>query len=70
MLDLRVSSGWFFTLLGVILISVGVFQPDLRAALTDVNVNLYCGISMLAFGLFLLALARRGAQKQRRGQDQ
>jgi hypothetical protein len=64
MLDLRVPSGWFFTLLGVILISVGVLQPDLRAALTDVNVNLYSGISMLAFGLFLLALARRAAPKQ------
>jgi len=62
MLDLRVPSGWFFTLLGVILLFEGVFQPQVRAALTDVNVNLYCGIVMLVFGVFLLSLARRGAR--------
>ncbi len=64
MLDLRIPSGWFFTLLGVILMAYGLFQPQLRAALTDVNVNLYCGIVMLAFGVFLLALARRGAKAE------
>jgi uncharacterized membrane protein HdeD (DUF308 family) len=63
MLDLRIPSGWFFSLLGVILLTYGLFQPQLRAALTDVNVNLYCGVLMLAFGVFLLALARRGAQR-------
>jgi hypothetical protein len=63
MLDLRIPSGWFFTLLGVILMAYGLFQPQLRAALTDANVNLYCGIVMLAFGVFLLALARRGAPR-------
>ena len=62
MLDLRVPSGWFFTLLGLILIAYGLFQPHLRAALTDLNVNLYCGILMLLFGVFLLVLARRGAR--------
>jgi hypothetical protein len=62
MLDLRVPSGWFFTLLGVILMACGLFQPDLRAQLTDANVNLYSGAAMLAFGVFLLALARRGAK--------
>jgi hypothetical protein len=62
MLDLRVPSGWFFTLLGVILMAYGLFQPDVRAAMTDANVNLYSGFAMLAFGVFLLWLARRGAQ--------
>jgi hypothetical protein len=62
MLDLRVPSGFFFTLLGVILVAFGLFQPDLRAAMTDANVNLYAGLAMLAFGVFLLVLARRGAQ--------
>jgi hypothetical protein len=64
MLDLRVPSGCFFTLLGLILIVSGIFQPQLRAPLTDVNVNLYCGVLMLAFGVFLLVLARRGARSQ------
>ena len=63
MLDLRVPSGWFFALNGVILMAYGLFQPELRAALTDANVNLYCGIAMLAFGVFLLVLARRGGER-------
>jgi len=63
MLDLRVPSGWFFTLLGVILLGMGVFAPEARAALTDVNVNLYSGLAMLVFGLFLLVMARRAAGK-------
>jgi len=58
MLDLRTPSGWFFALLGVILVVLGVFTPGLRAALTDLNVNLYCGLVMLAFGGVMLVLAR------------
>jgi uncharacterized membrane protein HdeD (DUF308 family) len=58
MLDLRTPSGWFFALLGTILIILGVFTPGLRAALTDLNVNLYCGLVMLAFGGVMLVLAR------------
>ena len=64
MLDLRVPSGWFFALLGVILLGMGVFAPESRADLArDVNVNLYCGAGMLVFGAFLLILARMGAGK-------
>ncbi|MGB7762069.1 MAG: hypothetical protein WBL61_19715 [Bryobacteraceae bacterium] len=65
MLDLRVPSGWFFTLLGVILVGMGLIVPDARAALTDFNVNLYSGIAMLIFGLFLLLMARLAASKSR-----
>jgi hypothetical protein len=61
MWDLRTPSGWFFAILGVILCAVGVFSPDARAPLTDVNVNLYAGISMLLFGGILLWLARRAS---------
>jgi len=62
-MDLRVPSGWFFALLGVILLGMGVFAPGTRADLTDVNVNLYSGAVMLAFGVVLLLLARRATQK-------
>jgi predicted phage tail protein len=58
-MDLRVPSGWFFTLLGLILLGMGVFKPATRAALTTANVNLYSGASMLVFGLFLLLMAWR-----------
>lgn len=58
MLDLRTSTGWFFTLFGAILAIQGVIAPHLRAALTDVNVNLYCGLLMLAFGGMMLLWSR------------
>ena len=61
MLDLRVPSGWFFTLLGLILLGMGVFAPETRAALTDANVNLYSGLAMLVFGVFLLIMAMAAA---------
>jgi putative Mn2+ efflux pump MntP len=61
MWDLRTPSGCFFGLLGLILCAVGVFAPDLRAPLTEANVNLYTGIVMLLFGVVLLWLARRAA---------
>lgn len=59
MWDLRTPSGLFFVLIGVILCTLGVAGPPVRAPLTTVNVNLYVGLSMLVFGGVLLWLARR-----------
>jgi len=61
-MDLRVPSGWFFSLVGLMLMAMGIFAPDTRAALTTSNVNLYAGIAMLVFGLFLLLLAWRATR--------
>ncbi len=61
MLDLRLPSGLFFAIVGLILCGLGVLSPGARAALTDINVNLYAGLTMLAFGAALLWLARRSA---------
>jgi hypothetical protein len=63
MLDLRIPTGFFFTLTGVILLFMAFFDPNARAALTDANVNLYCGLSMVAFGAFLLTLAWRASRR-------
>ena len=63
MLDLRYPIGWFFTVIGVLLIALGLFAPEMRAALTSDNVNLNCGAVMTAFGLCMLALAWRGARR-------
>ena len=60
-MDLRIPSGLFFTILGLILTVMGLFSPGVRAPLTDVNVNLYAGITMLVFGAVLLLLGRRAA---------
>lgn len=60
-MDLRKPSGWFFTLLGVLLVITGLVSPASRAPLTDVNVNLYAGAVIVAFGGILLWLARRAS---------
>jgi hypothetical protein len=60
-MDLRVTTGWFFILLGLILLGMGIFAPESRAALTEANINLYCGFGMLAFGVLMLLLARTAA---------
>ena len=58
MLDLRVPTGFFFSIVGLILVAMGIFAPNERAALTDSNVNLYSGLAMLVFGLFMLGLTK------------
>jgi hypothetical protein len=63
MLDLRLPTGVFFTLLGLILVAMGILAPDEHAALTETNVNLYCGLAMLAFGVFMLVLSKRAAAR-------
>jgi uncharacterized membrane protein HdeD (DUF308 family) len=66
-MDLRVPSGWFFTLVGLILLGMGVFAPHANAApLTTENVNLYAGACMLVFGIFMLAMAWRATQREKR----
>ena len=57
MLDLRIPSGFFFAITGVILVAVSFTNP--HAPMTDANVDLYTGLSMVALGGVLLALANR-----------
>jgi uncharacterized membrane protein len=57
--DLRVPSGIFFTLVGLILVIWGIVDPDNLAPLSQTNVNLYAGLVMLVFGGILLLLAHR-----------
>ena len=61
MLDLRIPSGLFFGIVGVILCGLGLFSPAPSGIITDINVNLYSGLVMLLFGIALLILARRSA---------
>lgn len=59
-MDLRVPSGWFFLLIGGILVVVGVTGTR-PAPLTEVNVNLYSGAAMALFGGIMLWLSRKQA---------
>jgi hypothetical protein len=60
MSDLRTPIGIFFTLVGLVVGITGL-AAGYRAPLDTANVNLYCGISMLAFGGVMLWLARRSS---------
>ena len=60
MRDLRIPIGAFFTLIGLVLAITGVVTES-RAPLETANVNLYCGVTMLAFGGVMLWLARRSS---------
>jgi hypothetical protein len=57
MLDLRLPTGLFFAIVGLLLIAVSFTSP--RAPMTDANVDLYTGAAMLAFGGVMLLLALR-----------
>ncbi len=59
MLDLRVPTGLFFAATGLILVLLGMFSRQARSSFTSVNVNLYAGLAMLVFGLFMLAMTRK-----------
>jgi len=58
--DLRIPIGIFFTLVGLLVGMTGLVA-GYRAPLESENVNLYCGISILAFGGVMLWLARRSS---------
>ena len=58
MADLRIPIGIFFMLVGL-LVGIAGSLAGYRAPLEPRNVNLYCGISILAFGGVMLWLARR-----------
>ena len=58
MLDLRKPAGYFFLLLGLLLLSTA-FAFEFRAPLLEMNLNLSFGIFCIAFGGVFLWLARR-----------
>jgi hypothetical protein len=73
-LDIRLPIGMLFTVLGVILMGYGVAtlnDPALYSRSDSVNVNLWWGIVMLAFGLGMLLSARfYGGRLSARSADQ
>lgn len=60
-LDLRWPVGLLFTLLGALLVVFGLTSdPAIYVRSLGVNVNLWWGVVMMAFGLVMIGLARRG----------
>lgn len=64
-LDLRLPIGLMFSIFGVALTAFGlVSDPSIYARSLGINVNLWWGLVLLAFGLVMLgfALRARGAR--------
>ncbi len=61
-LDVRLPLGGLFSVLGVLLVGFGAATrgSELYQRSLGVNVNLWWGLVMLAFGVLLLLMVRRG----------
>jgi hypothetical protein len=60
-LDLRLPIGYMFTIFGVLLAGFGlVSDKAIYAKSLGINVNLWWGLALVAFGLIMLLLAFRG----------
>ena len=63
-LDIRYPIGWMFSLFGVILALFGLFSDKhIYARSLGININLYAGLGLLAFGIVMLLLAWFGSAK-------
>ena len=61
--DLRIPMGMMFTLMGAVLMAFGLSTNDNPAMYVNcqgINVNLWCGLALMVFGLLMVTLGRRG----------
>ena len=75
-LDIRIPIGLLFVVQGVLLVVFGMlsmFGIVADKAIYDhslgINVNLWWGLVMLAFGIFMFVMGRRGTSAVRSTQD-
>ena len=69
-LDIRLPIGLLFSLLGALLIIVGlIMDKGIYQRSLGININLWWGFAMLAFGIILLVLGRRGTSAMRPAQE-
>jgi len=68
-LDIKIPIGMMFTLLGIIVTILGLVtmgDTELYRQSLGYNINLFSGITMLVFGLFMLFTSRLFKRKQRK----
>jgi hypothetical protein len=64
-LDLRYPIGLMFTIDGALLTVFGLMSDkSIYSRSLDINVNLWWGLVLLAFGLVMLVLAIRGSRRR------
>jgi hypothetical protein len=63
--DIRLPIGGLFSLIGLLLVLFGLatYASPMYVRSLGVNVNLYWGLVMLAFGVLMLFLSFRGRRK-------
>jgi len=62
-LDLRLPIGLMFAIFGAMLTLYGLVSSDaIYATSLGINVNLWWGLVLLAFGVVMLVLGRRGTR--------
>lgn len=61
-LDIRAPIGGLFAVLGVILAGYGLATPT-SSTVAGINIDLWWGLVMLAFGITLLFFARRAMKR-------
>lgn len=69
-IDIRLPLGILFLLVGSVLIVYGAASdPSLYRQSLGINVNLYWGVVLLAFGALMYALSRRAARAEVRTEN-
>ena len=69
-LDIRLPIGALFSILGVLLVVAGMMAEEMHLERSlGHNVNLWWGLVVLAFGLWMLWLSRRGLSTVRPAVD-
>ena len=64
-LDLRWPIGLMFTLFGLMLSITGLFEAsnaEMWKPSLGINIDLWWGLLLLVFGVFMLAMAKKGAK--------
>jgi hypothetical protein len=65
-LDIRWPIGFIFTIYGVILLAFGLkVRPEIFAHSLGLNIDLWWGGAMLAFGLLMAGLAFKASRRNR-----
>lgn len=64
-LDIRLPIGLMFSVLGILLLIVGLFAGGQSTQSQETSVNLWWGVVMLIFGIVMFFLGRRGTASAR-----
>ena len=65
-LDIRLPIGMMFSLIGAVMVIYGLItgsNKELYQRSLDININLWWGLVLLAFGIIMFVCSRRAAKK-------